>query len=141
MTLSLTPHASFPGQRPVLVVVADGVGVAPAGPMNAVTEAATPTLDQLCESRLYTTLLAHGLAVGLPSDNDMAIARSATMHLVPAEYSPKAPRSSTRPSTLVRSLSLMSGVRSLLAAMPPRCTCSACTQTEISTRTLTICTP
>ena len=71
MTLSLTPHASFPGQRPVLVVVADGVGVAPAGPMNAVTEAATPTLDQLCESRLYTTLLAHGLAVGLPSDNDM----------------------------------------------------------------------
>ena len=71
MTLSLTPHASFPVRRPVLVVVADGVGVAPAGPMNAVTEAATPTLDQLCESRLYTTLLAHGRAVGLPSDDDM----------------------------------------------------------------------
>jgi 2,3-bisphosphoglycerate-independent phosphoglycerate mutase len=71
MTLSLTSHASFAGRRPVVVVVADGVGVAPAGPMNAVTEAATPTLDRLSESRLYRTLLAHGPAVGLPSDDDM----------------------------------------------------------------------
>ena len=72
MSLELTPHASFPGRPgPVLVVVADGVGVAPAGPMNAVTEAATPTLDGLSESRLYTTLLAHGPAVGLPSADDM----------------------------------------------------------------------
>ncbi len=71
MTLSLTPHESFPLRRPVLVVIADGVGVAPAGPMNAVTEAAAPTLDRLSESRLYTTLLAHGPAVGLPSDDDM----------------------------------------------------------------------
>jgi len=39
--------------------------------MNAVTEAATPTLDRLGESRLYTTLLAHGPAVGLPGDDDM----------------------------------------------------------------------
>ena len=53
------------------MVVADGVGVAPAGPMNAVTEAATPTLDRLTGSRLATTLLAHGPAVGLPGDDDM----------------------------------------------------------------------
>ena len=72
MSLELRPHPSFAGRRgPVLVVVADGVGVAPAGPMNAVTEAATPTLDRLGESRLYTTLLAHGPAVGLPGDDDM----------------------------------------------------------------------
>ena len=31
----------------MLVVVADGVGVAPAGPSNAVTAATTPTLDKL----------------------------------------------------------------------------------------------
>ena len=72
MSLVLTPHRSFAGRRgPVLVVVADGVGVAPAGPMNAVTEAATPTLDGFAQSRLYTTLLAHGPAVGLPGDDDM----------------------------------------------------------------------
>jgi len=72
MSLELRPHPSFAGRRgPVVVVVADGVGVAPAGPMNAVTEAATPTLDRLSESRLYTTLLAHGPAVGLPGHDDM----------------------------------------------------------------------
>ncbi len=63
---SVTPR---PG--PVLVVVADGVGVAPEGPSNAVTEAATPTLDGLAQSPRYTELAAHGTAVGLPSDDDM----------------------------------------------------------------------
>ncbi|MEM7275384.1 MAG: 2,3-bisphosphoglycerate-independent phosphoglycerate mutase [Actinomycetota bacterium] len=72
MTLSLTPLAGFerrPG--PVLVIVADGVGVAPADPSNAVTEAYTPTLDRLAAGPLYTELAAHGEAVGLPSDDDM----------------------------------------------------------------------
>ena len=54
-----------------MIVVADGVGVAPAGPSNAVTEANTPTLDQLGASELYTELAAHGPAVGLPTDDDM----------------------------------------------------------------------
>ena len=71
MALQLTPSTSFPQRRPVLVVIADGVGEAPAGPMNAVTEAATPTLDRLTDSRLYRTLKAHGPAVGLPSWDDM----------------------------------------------------------------------
>ncbi|MEO0492810.1 MAG: 2,3-bisphosphoglycerate-independent phosphoglycerate mutase [Actinomycetota bacterium] len=71
MSLELTPSASFPTRRPVLVVIADGVGEAPAGPMNAVTEAATPALDSLCDTRLYRTLKAHGPAVGLPSWDDM----------------------------------------------------------------------
>lgn len=71
MSLELTPSPSFPRRRPVLVVIADGVGDAPAGPMNAVTEAATPTIDRLAETRLYRTLKAHGPAVGLPSDDDM----------------------------------------------------------------------
>ena len=72
MGLSLSKHPSFSGRPgPVLVVVADGVGVAPAGPSNAVTEANTPTLDRLATSELYTELAAHGPAVGLPTDDDM----------------------------------------------------------------------
>jgi 2,3-bisphosphoglycerate-independent phosphoglycerate mutase len=72
MSLRLTKHPSFAGRRgPVLVVIADGVGVAPPGPSNAVSEAPTPTLDRLAEGELYTELLAHGPAVGLPSVDDM----------------------------------------------------------------------
>ncbi len=71
-SLSLTPHPSFSGRPgPVLVVVADGVGVAPPGASNAVTEANTPTLDELTGTELYTELAAHGPAVGLPTDDDM----------------------------------------------------------------------
>jgi 2,3-bisphosphoglycerate-independent phosphoglycerate mutase len=55
----------------LLLVIADGVGVAPSGPSNAVTEADTPVLDQLTDGELYTELAAHGPAVGLPSDDDM----------------------------------------------------------------------
>ncbi len=72
MTLSLLKHRSFAGRPgPLLVVVADGVGVAPPGPSNAVTAAKTPTLDKLTGGELYTELAAHGPSVGLPSDDDM----------------------------------------------------------------------
>ena len=72
MTLSLDPHPTFQGRSgPVLVVVADGVGIAPDAPHNAVTQASTPTLDALLASDLSTQLAAHGTAVGLPTDNDM----------------------------------------------------------------------
>ncbi len=70
--LSLDRFAPFPGRPgPLLLVIADGVGIAPPGPSNAVTEANTPTLDALLDSPLSTSLLAHGTAVGLPSDDDM----------------------------------------------------------------------
>ncbi|NND82189.1 MAG: 2,3-bisphosphoglycerate-independent phosphoglycerate mutase, partial [Gammaproteobacteria bacterium] len=72
MQLELKQHSHFKGRRgPLLIVVADGVGIAPPGPGNAVTEANTPTLDKLAEQALYTELRAHGTAVGLPSDEDM----------------------------------------------------------------------
>ena len=72
MTLSLDPHPVFQGRSgPVLVVVADGVGIAPDAPHNAVTQASTPTLDALLASDLSTQLAAHGTAVGLPTDDDM----------------------------------------------------------------------
>ena len=70
--LSLRPLPSFSGRPgPLLLVIADGVGVAPPGPSNAVTEADTPELDTLYAGELYTELAAHGPAVGLPSDDDM----------------------------------------------------------------------
>ena len=71
-SLTLDKHQTFRGRSgPVVVLVADGVGVAPAGPSNAVSEANTPTLDALADQTLYTQLAAHGTAVGLPSDGDM----------------------------------------------------------------------
>ncbi len=72
MSVRLTPHSSFSGRPgPVVVVVADGVGVAPAVESNAVTSANTPTLDSLTSGTLYTELFAHGTHVGLPSDADI----------------------------------------------------------------------
>ena len=72
MNLELKKHPTFKGRSgPVVILVADGVGVAAPSPSNAVTEANTPTLDRLAEGALYTDLAAHGIAVGLPSDGDM----------------------------------------------------------------------
>ena len=72
MTLSLDPHPTFSGRSgPVLIVVADGVGIAADTASNAVTQAETPTLDALLASRLSTRLAAHGTAVGMPTDDDM----------------------------------------------------------------------
>ena len=71
-TVSLAAHPSFTKPAgPVVVVVADGVGHAPAGPANAVTEATTPTIDRLTDGPVSTPIAAHGHAVGLPSDDDM----------------------------------------------------------------------
>jgi len=48
------------------LIVLDGWGLAPAGPGNAVSLAATPTFDALWERYPTTTLTACGRAVGLP---------------------------------------------------------------------------
>lgn len=72
MSLALSKHPSFAGRPgPVLLVIADGVGIAPDGPSNAISLADTPTLDTLTGGVLFTELAAHGPAVGLPSDDDM----------------------------------------------------------------------
>ncbi|MBR5871731.1 MAG: 2,3-bisphosphoglycerate-independent phosphoglycerate mutase, partial [Clostridia bacterium] len=64
--------ANFEGVRgPVLTIVMDGVGIAPATAGNAVYHAYTPTLDMLMAKYPMLTLRAHGTAVGLPSDDDM----------------------------------------------------------------------
>ena len=62
----------FAGRKgPVVVVVMDGMGIAPDTDGNAFAKARTPILDSLMKGDHYRTLKAHGLAVGLPSDADM----------------------------------------------------------------------
>lgn len=56
---------------PVLTIVMDGVGIAPAGDGNAVQRAYTPTLDRIMKEYPMVQLKAHGTAVGLPTDGDM----------------------------------------------------------------------
>ena len=67
----LKKAAYAPVKGPVLCIVMDGVGIAPEGPTNAVSRAFTPTLDKLLNNSPCVTLKAHGMAVGLPSDDDM----------------------------------------------------------------------
>lgn len=54
-----------------MLVVLDGVGLGPLDEGNAWHLARTPVLDALVKSRLYGPILAHGKAVGLPSDDDL----------------------------------------------------------------------
>lgn len=58
-------------KRPVVLVVMDGVGISENTLGNAVKNAYKPTLDNLWETCPHTEIKAHGLAVGLPSDEDM----------------------------------------------------------------------
>ena len=66
--------------RPVLLVILDGFGLAPAGAGNAVTEAATPTFDRIWRDAPRTTLEASGRAVGLP-DGQMGNSEVGHMNL------------------------------------------------------------
>ena len=67
----LQKHPSAKPVRPVVTIVMDGVGLAPAGESNAVYLARTPNLDRLMQNYPMIPLRAHGTAVGLPSDDDM----------------------------------------------------------------------
>jgi 2,3-bisphosphoglycerate-independent phosphoglycerate mutase len=62
----------FAGVRgPVVLCVLDGVGIGAHDDGDAVFLARTPTLDWLSRQPAVTQLLAHGTAVGMPSDSDM----------------------------------------------------------------------
>ena len=58
-------------EKPIVLVIMDGVGKGDGGSGDAVKVAKTPTLDKLLETCPHTYLKAHGTAVGLPSDEDM----------------------------------------------------------------------
>ena len=68
----LKRHAGFPGVKgPVVLCVMDGVGVGQHDDSDAVWLARTPHLDWLAAHTASTQLVAHGKAVGMPSDDDM----------------------------------------------------------------------
>jgi len=64
--------------KPVVLVILDGWGLAPEGPGNAVSLAATPNFDQLWAAYPHTQLEASGEAVGLPRGEE---GNSETGHL------------------------------------------------------------
>ena len=57
--------------RPVVLVIMDGVGIGENNEGDCVALAKTPTLDWLKDNAIYTEIKAHGKAVGLPEDTDM----------------------------------------------------------------------
>ena len=57
--------------KPVVLVIMDGVGLGDGGPGDAVAKAHTPNLDRMLAEHPHTKLKAHGTAVGLPTDEDM----------------------------------------------------------------------
>ena len=72
MSLKLEKLEGFAGPKgPVVLVIMDGVGIGKYEEGDFVRSAAMPNLSWLKENGLYTTLKAHGTAVGMPSDGDM----------------------------------------------------------------------
>ncbi|WP_313953466.1 2,3-bisphosphoglycerate-independent phosphoglycerate mutase [Accumulibacter sp.] len=68
----LQKSASFPGiQGPIVTIVMDGYGIAKSDVGSAIAAANKPTLDRLFANYPNITLRAHGVAVGMPSDDDM----------------------------------------------------------------------
>ena len=63
---------------PILLLILDGFGLAPAGPGNAISLARTPMLDRLLALPGVTSLSASGRDVGLP---DGVIGNSEVGHL------------------------------------------------------------
>ena len=57
--------------KPIVLVVMDGMGIGADERYDMVKQANTPILDALTRDCPYTTLMAHGTAVGLPDDTDM----------------------------------------------------------------------
>lgn len=63
---------SFAGaEGPVVLAIMDGIGVGAHEEGDMVRAAYTPNMEWLHGNSVYTTLQAHGTAVGLPSDEDM----------------------------------------------------------------------
>ena len=61
----------FEYKGPIVTIVMDGIGLRDSEEGNAVKLSYTPVLDKLFAQYPYTSLKAHGTAVGLPSDDDM----------------------------------------------------------------------
>ncbi len=72
MTDKLLLNPAFTKRRgPVVLMIMDGVGIGKYAQGDAVLDSPTPFLHKLMKDLPFTTLKAHGTAVGLPSDEDM----------------------------------------------------------------------
>lgn len=72
--MELAAHPVIPQKKPVLVCILDGWGENPVTDQyNACHVAKSPTIDALAAKGpgYYRSVLAHGPAVGLPTDGDM----------------------------------------------------------------------
>lgn len=69
--MKLLPNGFNRRKGPLILIIMDGIGIGPNDEGNAFFLARTPVLDRLMQTCPYTTLKAHGTAVGLPSDADM----------------------------------------------------------------------
>jgi len=69
--MKLLPNGFDRRKGPLVLIIMDGMGIGPHDEGNAFFLARTPVLEQLMQTCPYTTLKAHGTAVGLPSDADM----------------------------------------------------------------------
>lgn len=63
----MQPKEQFKRPKPVILLILDGLGVAPPGPGNAITLAKTQYLDKYWSKYPHCYLHASGSAVGLPS--------------------------------------------------------------------------
>lgn len=73
MTTSSRPENTqhYKVQKPVILVVMDGVGISQLDHGNVVKHGHLPHLRKLMAEAPFRTLKAHGTAVGLPTDGDM----------------------------------------------------------------------
>ncbi len=70
--IKLNKHPKFTKrQGPVVLIIMDGVGLGLDYEGNAFINSRTPQLNKLMKEAPFTSLKAHGKAVGLPSDEDM----------------------------------------------------------------------
>jgi 2,3-bisphosphoglycerate-independent phosphoglycerate mutase len=69
---TLKKNPNFKGRKgPVVLCIMDGVGFGKYKDGDAFLNGYTPTLDNMLKDLPNTKLKAHGIAVGLPSDDDM----------------------------------------------------------------------
>ena len=71
MVDALKRNSKIERKGPVVLVIMDGVGFGKYKEGDGVAAAMTRTLDRLYKENPWTKLQAHGVAVGLPSDEDM----------------------------------------------------------------------
>ncbi len=68
----LVKSSTFEGpEGPVVLVIMDGVGIGQGDAGDMVAKATKPHLDWLAEHSIGCQLIAHGRAVGMPSNDDM----------------------------------------------------------------------